>query len=124
MKPTLKYLSICALIGAAVNLNAQTVTVDPGTLTLGYMNVFDVGGPGYGAAGAGGYEFGSGWGVADLVSSFSGTTLTLSPNTVNDGSSYWYTPAGGPGAVGNKIMDANLYNETTGVHVGQTLNFT
>jgi hypothetical protein len=124
MKPTLKYLSICALIGAAVNLNAQTVTVDPGTLTLGYMNVFSVAGPGYGSAGAGGYLFGSGWGTADLVSSFSGTTLTLSPNVVNDPSSYWYTPSGGPGSVGNTIMDANLYNETSGVYVGQTLNFT
>jgi hypothetical protein len=124
MKPTLKYLSICALIGAAVNLNAQTVTVDPGTLTLGYMNWFNVGGPGYGIAGAGAYASGSSWGTADLVSSFSGTTLTLSPNVINDASSYWYTPAGGPGAVGNKIMDANLYNESTGVYVGQTLNFT
>ena len=124
MKPTLKYLSICALIGAAVDLNAQTVTVDPGTLTLGFMNWFNVGGPGYGIAGAGAYVSGSSWGVGDLVSSFSGTTLTLSPNVINDPSAFWYTPAGGPGAVGNKIMDANLYNETTGVYVGQTLNFT
>jgi MYXO-CTERM domain-containing protein len=124
MKSTTKFLSICAVLGAVVNLNAQTVTVDPSTLTTGFMNVFSVAGPGYGLAGAGGYQFGSSWGTADLVSSFSGTTLTLAPNTIGDASSYWYTPAGGPGAVGNKIMDANLYNETTGIYTGQILTFT
>jgi hypothetical protein len=42
---------------------------------------------------------------------------------VNDPSNFWYTPAGGPGSVGNKIMDANMYVETTGVYTGQTLTF-
>jgi len=89
------------------------------------MNVFNItGGPGLGIAAAGAYQFGSGWGLADLTSSFSGSTVTLGPNQINDPSSYWYTPAGQPGAVGNKIMDANLYNETTGTYVGTTLDFT
>ena len=118
MKILIKSLLACAIVAAWVNANAQTVTVDPTKLTLGFMNVFNKPQDG------GGYQFGSGWGVGDLVSSFSGTTLTLAPNTINDGSSYWYTPAGGPGSIGNKTMDANLYNETTGMYVGTTLTFT
>jgi PEP-CTERM motif len=118
MKILLKSVVVCAIIAACVNLNAQTVTVDPGTLTLGYMNVFNK--PQDGGA----FQFGSTWGVGDLVSSFSGSTLTLGPNEINDPNSYWYTPSGGPGAIGNKTMDANLYNETTGMYVGTTLDFT
>ncbi|HWY29529.1 MAG TPA: hypothetical protein VNX46_02165, partial [Candidatus Acidoferrum sp.] len=98
-------LGVSAL--CASQATAQTVTVDPTTLTSGYMNVFNItGGPGLGIAAAGAYQFGSGWGLADLTSSFSGSTVTLGPNQINDPSSYWYTPAGQPGAVGNKIMDA------------------
>lgn len=118
MKHLINSILVCAALGTAVNLNAQTVTVDPTTLTLGYMNWFEL--PSNGGAFAGG----SSWGVGDLTSSFSGSTLTLGPNQINDPSSYWYTPAGGPGSVGNKVMDANLYNETTGTYVGTTLTFT
>ena len=50
--------------------------------------------------------------------------LSLSPNCINDPNAYWYTPSGGPGAVGNKLMDADMYVETTGVYTGQTLTFT
>ena len=123
MKYPIKSLLACSVIGAAINLNAQTVTVDPSTLTLGYMNVFNVGGPVLGAAGEGANQFGSTWGVADLTSSFAGSTLTLGPNQIGDPNNYWYTPTGQAGAVGNKIMDANLYNESTGVYTGQTLTF-
>ena len=38
MKNLVKSLALCALAGSAVQLNAQTVTVDPTLLTLGYMN--------------------------------------------------------------------------------------
>ena len=82
------------------------------------MNVFEL------PSNGGGYVFGSGWGVADLCATFSGPTLTLTPNTIGDPSSFWYTPSGGPGATGNKIMDANMYVETTGAYVGQNLTFT
>ena len=68
--------------------------------------------------------FGSSWGTADLVATFSGPTLTLQPNSVNDPNPYWYTPSGGPGSTGNKLMDANMYVETTGLYTGQTLTFT
>jgi len=71
----------------------------------------------------GGYVFGSGWGTADLNATFSGATLTLTPNTIGDPSSFWYTPSGGPGATGNKIMDANMYVES-GTLSGQLLTFT
>jgi PEP-CTERM motif len=124
MKSIIKYLPLFVVAGASINLNAQTVTVDPGTLNLGFNNIFNVGGPGYGAAAEGAYQFGSVWGVADLTSAFSGSAVTLGPNQINDPNPYWYSPAGGPGSVGNKIVDANLYNETTGVYVGTTLTFT
>jgi hypothetical protein len=118
MKTLIKTLLVSVALGVSANLNAQTVTVNPGTLTSGYMNVSEL--PSNGGA----YDFGSGWGIADLTASFSGSTLTLGPNQINDPNSYWYTPSGGPGATGNKVMDANLYNETTGTYVGTTLTFT
>jgi hypothetical protein len=125
MKKLLLNLTLCAVAGAALHLTAATVTVDPTTLTSGYMNVFNItGAAGYGAAAAGAYQYGSGWGTADLVSSFSGTSLTLAPNTIGDPNPYWYVGGGAPGNPGNKIMDANLYNETTGTYAGQTLTFT
>jgi len=71
----------------------------------------------------GAYVFGSGWGTTDLRATFSGNVLSLACNTVNDTNSFWYIPSGGPGAIGNKICDANFYNETTGVFQGQTLTF-
>src|SRR5882672_1442939 len=94
------------------------VSVDPSASWQGFMNVSDL--PSSGGA----YEFGSGWGAADLTAVFSGPLLTLGPNTIADGSSYWYTPSGGPGATGNKIMDANMYVEQpAGTYAGQTLTF-
>ena len=105
-----------ALVCSAVATKADsTVGVDPGASWSGYMNVFDL---------SMNYQFGSGWGVADLCATFSGPVLTLTPNTIGDPNSYWYTPSGGPGATGNKIMDANMYVETTGTYVGQNLTFT
>jgi hypothetical protein len=109
----------CALFCAASHVNADTtVTVDPGASWLGFMNVFET--PQHGGA----YVFGSGWGTADLVATFSGPVLTLAPNSIGDPSPFWYSPSGGPGSVGNKSMDANMYVETTGVYTNQTLTFT
>jgi hypothetical protein len=117
MKFAMKFLSICAVLGAAVNLNAQTVTVDPSQAWIGFMNVNNL------PADGGGYQFGSGWATGDLVATFSGSALTLSPNAINDPATYWYIGGGAPGAVGNKIMDANMYVETTGTFVNTTLTF-
>ena len=99
--------------------NAALVTVDPVQNWIGYMNVFEI------PQNGGGYLWGSGWGTADLCANWSGPVLTLSPNTIGDPNPYWYTPSGGPGAVGNKTMDANMYVETpSGLYTGQTLTFT
>ena len=123
MKTCIRLTRCC--LGAALLLGTfstskadSTVTVNPGASWQGFMNVFEL--PSNGGA----YVFGSGWGVADLNASFSGPTLTLTPNTIGDASSFWYTPSGGPGATGNKTMDANMYVETTGTYVGQNLTFT
>lgn len=124
MKSSIRNLAVTtmvvwALVGAVNQANADTtVGVDPGATWSGFMNVFEL--PSNGGA----YVFGSSWGTADLVATFSGPTLTLAPNTIGDPNSFWYTPAGGPGAIGNKTMDASMYVETTGVYGGQTLTFT
>lgn len=112
-----KFLVVCVLAGAIIDSQAQTVTVDPSTLTLGFMNWSPMPGD---AAGYGGYG-NSPWGLSDLQASFSGTTLTLNPNinTYAPGVNYWVN-ADGSGA---NDMDANIYNETTGVYVDTTLTF-
>ena len=118
MKSLIRNLTLCALLGAAVSAKAATVLVDPSASWQGFMNVFEL--PSNGGA----YSFGSGWGTADLCATFSGPILTLTPNTINDGSSFWYTPSGGPGATGNKTMDANMYVEKLGTLSGQSVTFT
>jgi len=117
--PSVKTLVLSVAASACVALSSQaaSVTVDPSASWQGFMNVFEI------PQNGGGYVFGSGWGTADLTATFSGTTLTLGPNTINDPASFWYTPSGGPGAIGNKTMDASFYIETTGVYTGQTLSF-
>jgi hypothetical protein len=117
MKSAKVLLGLCAVLGAAAPVLAVVnVTVDPGAPWVGYMNVSEL--PENGGA----YVFGSGWGPADLCAVFTGPVLRLSPNTINDPSSFWYTPSGGPGSVGNKIMDANMYIEND-AYAGQTVNF-
>src|SRR5690242_2414758 len=98
--------------------SAANITVNPSDNWIGFMNVFET--PQHG----GGFVFGQGWGTADLTATFSGPVLTLGPNTIGDPNSFWYSPSGGPGSVGNKSMDANMYVETTGLYTGQTLTFT
>ena len=116
---------LVALVGCSA-AQAATVGVDnsaggPGRPWLGFMNVFDL---------SNNFQFASGWGVGDLNASFNdgASTLTLSPNTIGDTNQYWYqgvgTNPGGPGAPGNKLMEANLYQEdNTNVYSGTTLTF-
>jgi hypothetical protein len=110
-----------ALFYAPSLCHAQvTVTVpssDPGGDWFGFMNVFEL------PSNGGGYVFGSGWGVNDLVTSWSGPVLTLSPNTIGDPNPFWYVGGGGPGAPGNKIMAASYYREETGPLTGTTVTF-
>jgi hypothetical protein len=118
MKPIIKTLALCALLASAATADV-TVTVKASSPWLGFMNVFEL------PSNGGGYVFGQPWGTADLRAVFSGSTLTLSPNTINDPNAFWYTPSGGPGAAGNKIMDASLYIQPPdGTYSGQTMTFT
>ncbi len=110
-------LVTCVLVSAAARADT-TITVNPADAWQGFMNVFET------PANGGAYVFGSSWGIPDLTATWSGPVLTLGPNTVNDTSSFWYTPSGGPGAVGNKTMDANMYVEKTDTLAGQNVTFT
>lgn len=95
-----------------------TFTVDASEINLGYMNVFNLPAP----DGDGAFQFGSGWGLPDLTAVYAGNVLTLGPNTIGDPDPYWYIGGGGPGAPGNKIMEANCYGEASGLS-GQTVTF-
>src|SRR5262249_11775646 len=106
-----------ALVHAATASADVTFGVDNSAPWIGFMNVSEL--PSNGGA----YVFGSSWGVPDLTATFSGAILTLGPNSVNDPSPFWYTPSGGPGATGNKIMDANIYQEQTDTLMGEKVTF-
>lgn len=114
----LSLVAAVCLFGATQAHADVTVSVDPGAPWIGFMNISEL--PSNGGA----YVFGSSWGVADLTATFAGPVLTLGPNSVNDPSSFWYTPSGEPGATGNKNMDANMYVEDSSTLVGQTVTFT
>ena len=121
---------------AAFTLNTAsaqlTVGVDPSETWNGYMNVFDNAGGSTGSKGN--YQFGSGWGLADLSSVFAPSTLTLAPNfnTYTDslgGSNadraYWTDSTDGgatPGPLGNKWMEANTYVEDSAL-IGSNVTF-
>jgi len=105
-----------SVVNVTVVTDPYRFTVDPSKLTLGYMNFFQT------PANGGGYAGGSPWGTADLVSSFSGSILTLSPNTIGDPDPNWYVSTGN-NSVGNKIMDASLYTENTGGLNGKDVTF-
>lgn len=107
------YIFIALMILALVPLNAQTninfdatnFSADPVGVGLAFMNVSNLPAPdGDGAA-----QFGSGWGIADLIAILDtgANTVTLKPNRVGDPDPYWQ----GDGTLlrGNKIMDANHY---------------
>jgi hypothetical protein len=102
----------------ATTANAVNVGIDPSASWLGFMNVSEL------PANGGAYVFGMAWGVPDLTATFSGPVLTLGPNSVNDPNPFWYTPSGGPGTMGNKICDANIYQEQTDTFAGQQVVFT
>lgn len=120
MRPFHALVLACALVSPAAQGDVVVTAGDSGAPWLGYMNVFNL--PGDGGA----FQFGSPWGVPDLVTTFNDADhqITMSPNTVGDPNPYWYIGGGGPGAPGNKIMEANLYFEVSdGSLSGQTVTF-
>ncbi len=122
MKMSLKTVAFIGAVAAASSFAAADVNVGVASALpwIGYMNVSNL--PSAGGA----FQFGSGWGTADLVAVFTGEVLKLSPNTIGDTNEYWYqgagTNPGGPGAPGNKIMDANMYVQDDAL-AGSTVNF-
>jgi hypothetical protein len=112
---TVDYVRVYSPV-AAVPVSSS-VTVDPAETWLGYMHVRDL------PASGGIYRSGGTWNVPDLRASFAGSVLTLSPNTINDPSPYWYIGGGASGRPGNKIMSANMYVEKTGSLSGKTVTF-
>lgn len=121
---TASAIACAALLAASAHADVS-VGIDPSSGPwLGYMNVFNL---------DGGFVFGSPWGIPDLVANFDdgANTLTVSPNTIGDPNEFWYQDPtgsgnpnpGGPGAPGNKIMEANLYQQVTGAFAGQTVTF-
>ncbi len=113
----LKSAVVAAVLAAGSAQAAVNITVDGSSAPwLGFMNVFDLGGN---------FQFASPWGPADLVANFNDAdpSVTMSPNTIGDPDPYWYIGGGGPGAAGNKIMEANLYQELTGVINGNEVIF-
>lgn len=113
-------IAATAFLGTSALAGTTNVGIDPSSAPwLGFMNVFEL------PENGGGFVFGSGWGVADLTASFDdgANTLTVGPNTVGDPDPFWYQGGGGPGAAGNKFMEANLYQQIDGALAGQTVTF-
>lgn len=112
---------------AAAGLPSVNVGVDQSDATwLGFMNVFELDGTSF--------VFASPWGVPDLSVSFDdgANSMTFGPNTIGDPNEFWYQDPtgtgnpnpGGPGAPGNKVMEANLFQEVTGGALnGVSVNF-
>ncbi len=114
MKKTLLYTAL--VLAGIAGAQAQIFkTINSAEMVNGFMNVFELNGT---------PAFSSGWGPGDLNSTFnSASSVTMSPNTIGDPNPYWYTPSGQVGALGNKIMEGNLYGQQTGTYAGQTVTF-
>ena len=123
MKTLIRTLAVCAVLGAAINLNAQTVTFNPSTYSdaYTYMSWSPTANTLANWPGDGGYGAG-GWSIAALPAVISGNQLTLSPNvnTYTPGNTYWTNPDG----TGANQMDAAIYTETIGLYVNTSLTFT
>ena len=135
-------LSTSASADVTVGVSTSGGGVFGGTATpwLGFMNVFELPADPNNITPAdytsGGFVFGSGWGVADLVVNFddANKTVTLLPNSIGDPNEFWYqnttgnasdpSNPGGPGQMGNKIMEANFFQQVSGgVISNETLTF-
>lgn len=123
------------LITASFGFSQNTETVDLSATWNGYMNVFDNPADATPDCG-GGFCFGSGWALGDLVAVIGASDVTLSPNVNtyadNVGGApgdinYWTnSPDGGttPGTDGNKLMEANFFVEPGPTYNNVDLTFT
>lgn len=110
-------VAVAAQVASVANaVDIVPVTIDQSKMNAGFMNVFELNNA---------YVFGSGWGISDLNATFpNSATVNFTPNTINDPNPFWYTPSGGPGATGNKNMEANLYAQFADGEVsGKIVNF-
>jgi hypothetical protein len=114
-KVVLAVLVACIMSASAAM--AIDITLNGSDPWLGFMNVFNL------PADGGAYQFGSPWGTGDLTATFAGDVMTFTPNSIGDPDPYWYIGGGGPGAPGNKIMEANMYVEPAGSLPGMTVTF-
>jgi hypothetical protein len=87
-------------------LNPSHLTIDPKAPWIGFMNVFNLPQDG------GGFVFNTPWSVPDLRAQFNGGTIAILPNTnvYNPVDPFWVT-----NGVGNKTMDAVLYQQFDGL---------
>lgn len=128
-KKSIIFASTVAVAAFTQSAPAVSVTLNATDPLIGFMNVFER--PDNG----GGFVFGTGWGVSDLVvtTDTGANSITISPNTINDPNEFWYrdtsgtapdpTNPGGPGQEGNKNMEANVFVQETGTLAGQTITF-
>ena len=116
-------ISVLALMSSRTEADL-TVTVDS-SISTAFMNVFEIDRTDPVPV-AGSFVFASTWGFADLSANFEGDgSLTLGPNTIGDPDPFWYVGGGGPGALGNKWMDANSFAEfNDGSLSGMNVTFT
>ena len=118
MKRIAAALCATAIMTTAATAGTVDVAIDDSSAPwLAYMNVFELDGSTF--------VFGSPWGIPDLTAEFDdgAGTLTMGPNTIGDPDPFWYIGGGGPGAMGNKIMEANLYQQSDGGLAGTTVTF-
>ena len=124
---SLAMLVVAASLSAVSPAKADiTVGFDANDPYGSFMNVFDLDRTGALPA-PGAAQFSSGWGVGDAVAILDtgANTVTLTPNTIGDPDPYWYIGGGGPGALGNKWMDANTFVQASdGSLSGDTITFT
>ena len=108
-------------VSTAVNVTVDIVPVVNGitNVWLGYMNVLEsLANP----TNSLGFVTGSVWATKDLRAIFCGSSLILSPNTIDDAGPYWYVSTNSP-SVNNKTMNANFYVEPAGSLPGQLVTF-